>query len=52
MVNSISFHSARCATTQAQAQPGCRVGPARARQGACRAGYGSGQTRAGLRATR
>jgi hypothetical protein len=43
--------SARRAPTQAQPRPGCRAGPARARRLPCRAGYGSGLTRAVLRAT-
>jgi hypothetical protein len=44
--------SARCAPTQVQAQLRCRTGSARARRVPCRAGYGSGLTRAVLRATR
>jgi hypothetical protein len=43
---------ARRATPSAQARPGDRVGPARARFTMCRAGFVPGQTRAGFRAVR
>jgi hypothetical protein len=51
-INWVVSGLARRATPSAQARPGDRTGPARARFTTCRVGFVPGQTRTGFRAAR